>query len=61
MFWMFGAFCCGWVSRGANVCGAIVLIPPGGATAIVDGSEFLKFCKTIGLLMVAVVPVDATM
>ena len=57
MFWMFGAFCCGWVSRGVNTCGAIALIPPGAVAAIGDGTEVLKFCKTVGLLMVAVVPV----
>ena len=45
------------MSRGANTCGAIARIPPGGVAAIVDGTEVLKFCKTVGLLMVAIVPV----
>lgn len=47
------------MSRGANTCGAIARIPPGGVAAIVEGTEVLKFCRTVGLLMVAVVP-DAT-
>lgn len=57
MFWMLGVLCCGWVSRGASTCGAIALTPAGGDAAIVDGTEVLKFCKTVGLLMVAVVQV----
>lgn len=52
------------MSRGANTCGAIARIPAGGVAAIVDGTEVLKFCRTVGLLRVAVVPVatvEATM
>lgn len=44
MFWMFGVACCGCVSRGANTCGAMARVPPGGA------SDGLGFCSTDGLL-----------
>ena len=51
MFWIFGAFGWGWVSRGANTCGAMARTTPRVGAAAMD-TEVLGFCRTVGLLTI---------
>lgn len=48
------------MSRGAKTCGAMARIPAGAGAAVADGTEVRTFCKTVGLLTAAVVPVVTT-
>lgn len=54
MFWTFVVICWGWVTLGAIIGWTRGLTPPAVLIAIVVGAGVLKFCRTVGLVMVAV-------